>query len=1316
MKHVLNDHTNVQISKKLKYPEALQELYRLQPEFNGKLLRLLRTKQIPYWKNYNSTSIAEVTSLIKTLMTSNQKFFGIGIREIINGVGVTFFENEQKLEKDLIIKWQNDLISYELCVLGKGVKEINGITTGIAIKRTLSEINETIHYVSTAKICIGQKTKGFEQVIKLRGIHLVRNQKNSDNTHEPFAILKNHNQYNQTYRRIDCYLLVTKTDICENCQKLKDTLIKIKNRNQKNALPVKVVHASQEVLAKKIQLQRKKIANKNQIIHTLRDKLQQKIEDNEEKMSEELNQVAQKISNEVMENKIDISSFNPIFQELIRIQSEKVNGVRYHPMFMRWAISIYSRAGRTAYEVMKGIMRLPSISTIKNYINENQQHSGWQNKTAHLILEKMTVENIGSYGRIGFFSHDSFKIQKGLLWSQRDNCYIGYLDFEDEKEELQLFIMQCEKELQADDSSNSSVLEGYDRNLATQVHQVVWHSATCNFAYPIAYYGINTLTAHEINKMLFQLAANLECIGIHTCGSICDGAGENRNHIKSFDWWASSWSLGDIVEVNIGKNNYEQAKIITTNINRSKFTVRLLNPSSSSDLQVDRSSLRPLMPTKLNWEINDYCEFKSPKDNKWHVAIITNFDSATQAFIITILSTKEEWSVTIESQNVYVRPLYDAQVHWMNYKTINPITGTSWFFISDPTHVFKKLRNNLSKSHIGEGQGQKNIREIMIDGKEVSWRHVQGVYDYTAKNSTAKITKLTKRHVWLTSWSKMRVDLAEHTLSKDVENAMKVIDELKEISAGTRFVIRDKQKTSKINWISPQCQFDLLLSIQGFLGMVKEIFTLYPNSTVKPRRISQDMLEGLFGTIRQLGGDSSTQTLKGYGHALNKFQVTAKMTSEIKSFNYGESSHNGMEFDHLTRYDCRTKKLKDNNTHPTLLNHVTRLSNMFPFTRRIFESLLLDDLFMGKIETPALSFSNENEINQQNQKISFLQEEQKWKNDIKNIALKSIPKRKGNLWMTTWVSHLEISLNNYLCSGVWYLEFQKIISQNHSITQRLVAYFLVRKVIDETFRGNFHENRNVQEHADPTLTPRKIITLNQAESQKFSYIIGWVLFKLLKRDYAMNSHPKFRVMHTLLESLCEEKVEYTIETRSQTTNIIPGPEFTQFMYYLESLVIDLFKKHNELGPNILHYVKNSLLSNSSLNQMFITILKSSTDVELGDEECTASLREGLKTTHSNNSATENKTSSLMKKANLPTNPIYALEQLRVWAQLEKSEDSFAKIFSVSELLWIIWAFGSSTSYKRKQKLVPIIISNLKNSTPFTEEALKRRSIFMEQIE
>ncbi|CAG8507251.1 1170_t:CDS:1, partial [Funneliformis mosseae] len=79
---------------------------------------------------------------------------------------------------------------------------------------------------------------------------------------------------------------------------------------------------------------------------------------------------------------------------------------------------------------------------------------------------------------------------------------------------------------------------------------------------------------------------------------------------------AFSWSLGDIIEVNIKNNNYEQAKIITTNLDYSKFIICLLDSSFSNELQVDYSSLRLLMPIKLNWKINDYCEFKSPKDNK----------------------------------------------------------------------------------------------------------------------------------------------------------------------------------------------------------------------------------------------------------------------------------------------------------------------------------------------------------------------------------------------------------------------------------------------------------------------------------------------------------------------------------------------------------------------------------------------------------------------------------------------------------------------------------------------------------------------------
>ncbi len=133
------------------------------------------------------------------------------------------------------------------------------------------------------------------------------------------------------------------------------------------------------------------------------------------------------------------------------------------------------------------------------------------------------------------------------------------------------------------------------------------------------------------------------------------------------------------------------------------------------------------------------------------------------------------------------------------------------------------------------------------------------------------------------------------------------------------------------------------------------------------------------------------------------------------------------------------------------------------------------------------------------------------------------------------------------------------------------------------------------------------------------------------------------------------------------------------MYHLESLVIELFEKYNKLGPNILYYIKNSLLSNIYLNQLFVTVLKSSAqniNIELDEEEyrfiynrcisiyiksCQktwkgvnnyilkkgiASLRENLKAMHFNQPKTsnsENKKPTIIKKANLPSNPIHALE-------------------------------------------------------------------------
>ncbi|RIA97629.1 hypothetical protein C1645_813871 [Glomus cerebriforme] len=832
-----------------------------------------------------------------------------------------------------------------------------------------------------------------------------------------------------------------------------------------------------------------------------------KIEEEGEEISDEMEKIANAATKHVTNKNIDISNLHPIFQELIRIQSGKPNGIRYHLMFLHWAISVYSRSGDAAYNAMKTIMRLPSISTLKSYINESKQHSGWQDKIASQMLESLTTNKIWGYGRVGFFSYDSFKIQKGLLWKYSS-----------------LSIPEKQKQ---------------KKELATQVHQVIWHLATHNFTFPIAYYR------------------------------------ENRMHIKSFDWYASTWSSGNIVEVNFDKTkkSFHVAEIVDANSERSKF----------------------------KWNVNELCEFKNPDDNQWYLEKIVKFDPIEITLTIEIVKgkyVKREWKVFSYHISKFFRPVYDSQEILVNYKTINPITGDEWFFIS--------------------------------------------VYEYTNQHATAKATKLTKRHIWLTSWSKMRVDLAEHTLSKEVEDALASIDKLKNISEGTRQDI--------------------------WSGSHHNVNTL----------------EGLlyFGIIRELGGDSSTQTLKSYGHALNKYQVTALVSSEIKSINYGIANNTGIGINSLIRrnyqkekklHDKENKENKENENDFTQ-KYSIRLLQLSLFSRTIFKSIFADDLIMKRFKFPSKSFNND--VDYENLKIYQLQIERQ--NLIETVFyLDSIDE-------LLQFSTFELRLNNYQCSGSWYQEFLAKTKLHNSTVLRLIAYLLLQKVIKYSFKKDDGKNQTSLT-ADCNLIPKNIIVLESAEASKFLYITGWIIYKLTKSDHQTKSHLQFKDICTYLGILSLE----------------------------QSLILLLYEKHEEFGPNILQYIYNSLSYNIPLFQSFNLLLDFASQqlltckIELKDDKGTSSLRENLKAFHNDTQnllKSENKFTSI-KKTSIPKDPLLGLVQLRIWAQLDGAEEAFSKMLQVTELQWLLRAFGDNVNaeIKRKKNLIPLIFDHLKKETQFCNE-------------
>jgi len=178
------------------------------------------------------------------------------------------------------------------------------------------------------------------------------------------------------------------------------------------------------------------------------------------------------------------------------------------------------------------------------------------------------------------------------------------------------------------------------------------------------------------------------------------------------------------------------------------------------------------------------------------------------------------------------------------------------------------------------------------------------------------------------------------------------------------------------------------------------------------------------------------------------------------------------------------------------------------------------------------------------------------------------------------------------------------------------------------------------------------------------------------------------------------------------------------MYKMESLVLLLFEKHKEFGPNILQYIYNSLLCNLPLLKSFNTLFNISSQLlsmrepiaekqELKDdvkkflyeriisiymksrqkswrcfndlipEKGTSSLRENLKAMRNDTQNSEN-THTSMKKSNIPKDPILGLAQLRIWAWLDNADELFSKMFLVKELQWLLWAFGDNTNNTKKE--------------------------------
>lgn len=103
-----------------------------------------------------------------------------------------------------------------------------------------------------------------------------------------------------------------------------------------------------------------------------------------------------------------------------------------------------------------------------------------------------------------------------------------------------------------------------------------------------------------------------------------------------------------------------------------------------------------------------------------------------------------------------------------SYMTRNPyVSDRDIYFICDPPHLLKTARNCFSNS-FAHTQSR-----AMWFNQFISWKHVVQLFeDHCVKSEFKICPKLTKDHVYLTAFSRMKVNLAAQVLSNTVANAL----------------------------------------------------------------------------------------------------------------------------------------------------------------------------------------------------------------------------------------------------------------------------------------------------------------------------------------------------------------------------------------------------------------------------------------------------------------------------------------------------------------------------------------------------------------
>ena len=420
----------------------------------------------------------------------------------------------QELEDRLVLKKErsqvmlpeieimiDDSQGFTIYVYGWLLPEDHELYTANLRSITNITVSDLVKSIATQSICPGVKPSEFSSSIVH---HVIPKSLDPFFDDDDGGTSFPHQEY---WRTRGCVVLFGHGEQCCSCHQYSHkSELSHKAKEKKIAKPAHLFSPISQTAPQRIkltlQMQRLKCAELEQKLEEMKLEIQRSSVEVDHQLSQDITSILGK-------SEKNITPFMDLFwQQQKKLSTRSSTGVRYHPMIIRYCLSLAAKSPACYEELRKSkILVLPSQRTLKDYRNCIRPKAGFQEEVIEEL--KDLTNSYFDVQRYIVLLFDEMKIMSNLVFDKVTGELIGYLDL-------------------GDPDINFGTLEKVDE-IASHALVFFIRGICTELKFSLAYFATNGVTSHQLMPLFWEAIGILELTcNLWVIASTSDGASPNR--------------------------------------------------------------------------------------------------------------------------------------------------------------------------------------------------------------------------------------------------------------------------------------------------------------------------------------------------------------------------------------------------------------------------------------------------------------------------------------------------------------------------------------------------------------------------------------------------------------------------------------------------------------------------------------------------------------------------------------------------------------------------------------------------------------------